>query len=159
VFEIIASTVSRGGDATGQRSVLPPVQSTTRLVHAAEQEEHEATSQGTSGRVPVAITTTVNNKRNEKLEPNSLESMLQKKETRQHNLSMKVHRILQKLDSIIRNSNHQEMERLSKEMTRTRYSTVTKEEEAQQLKALWIDDEDKLLVEELKQAILDAVHS
>ena len=67
VFETIASTVSRrGGDVTGQRSVLPPVQSTTRLVHAAEQEEHEATSQGTSGRVPVAITTTVNNKRNEK---------------------------------------------------------------------------------------------
>jgi hypothetical protein len=27
------------------------------------------------------------------------------------------------------------------------------------LKALWIDDEDKLSVEELKQAILDAVHS
>jgi hypothetical protein len=35
--------------------------------------------------------------------------------------------------------------------------TVTKEEEGQQLKALWIDDEDKLLVEEFKQAILDAV--
>jgi hypothetical protein len=51
------------------------------------------------------------------------------------------------------------MERLSKETTRTRYSTVTKEEEAQQLKALWIDDEDKLSVDELKQAILDAVHS
>jgi hypothetical protein len=35
------------------------------------------------------------------------------------------------------------MERLSKETTRTRYSTVTKEEEeAQQLKAIWIDDEE-----------------
>ena len=60
MFETIASTVSRGGDAIGQRSSVPPVQS--RLVHAAEQEEHEATI----GRVPVAIATTVNNKRNDK---------------------------------------------------------------------------------------------